>query len=133
MAAKNAAKPPPSEFKTEKIKDFILNEAKALEEEIRASFLVCQEPYLRGPASDRQEKTLELNQFFKKNYTDRIAEGEIPYRLLDSKKVLKTLRKYVAENFSVSFSDLEVLREYQSSDIPDDIKKILEDIINICL
>lgn len=116
------------EFLTEQgIKGFILRTAKEDEEKVRTSLLVYQEPSLRGAAEHRTARTQELNDFFRQNYVIPLQNKEIPFRLLDSKRLLRDLRTET-QTHGLSFSDREILEEYTVDEIPQDIKNIVTDI-----
>lgn len=113
------------------ISQSILEKAKEQEEIVRTTFQLYQEPYLRGPIEERSKKQMEINTFFKENYSDKVEKGEIPYRLMDSKKILKAIRDDFSSKYRISFSDKEILSQYSKEDIPEDIEVIIKDIVKI--
>jgi hypothetical protein len=56
-----------------------------------------------------------------------LQNKDIPFRLLDSKTVLRALRTKTQAH-GLSFSDKEILEEYTQDEIPQDIKNIVADI-----
>ena len=125
--AKNATVDTP-EFLTEQgIKTFLLENATTGEDRVRTSLFVYQEPSLRGDAQHRSELTQKLNDFFRVDYVVPLQNREIPFRLLDSKTLLRAFRTE-AQAHGLSFSDREILDEYTQDEIPQDIKNIITDI-----
>ena len=59
-----------------------------------------------------------------------LQNKEIPFRLLDSKRLLRALRTETQAH-GLSFSDREILEEYAQDEIPQDIKNIVADIRNM--
>lgn len=128
--AKNATVDTP-EFLTEQgIKTFLLENAATGEDRVRTSLFVYQEPSLRGDAQHRRELTQKLNDFFRVDYLVPLQNREIPFRLLDSKTLLRAFRTE-AQAHGLSFSDREILDEYTQDEIPQDIKNIITDIRNM--
>ncbi len=117
----------PAELSADAIKEFILAEARENETETRSKLLVFQEPNLRLPAEQREPATLEVNKFFEDNYTRPLKNGEIPYRLLDSKNILKKVRTRI-QKFAISVSDKEILQEFKPAEVPNEIKSIVHAI-----
>ena len=119
------------EFLTQQgIKSFILEHAEKDEDQVRTKLSVCQEPSLRGDVEHRMDRTQEVNDFFRQNYTVPLQNQEIPLRLLDSKTVLRALREET-QTHGLSFSDREILEEYTQDEIPQDIKDIVAAIRNM--
>jgi predicted ATP-dependent endonuclease of OLD family len=125
---KNAGKKVPDALTEESIKQFFIVKSREFEEETRTNLLVQQEPYLRGPVEDRTKKTSELNIFFRDNYTNLLSADQIPYALADCKEMLKNFRTFISDNYKISFSDKEIISQFEKEDIPSEIIKILIDI-----
>lgn len=119
----------PAGMRPSDIKAFIVAKAKEWEADIQAKYVVFHDT--RGSESERQRKISTLNKFFKEKYSDVCNKNEIPYRLLDSKQVLKRLREFIVGKFKMSFTDDEIAYEYQKSEIPTDIKKIVQNILTM--
>jgi len=85
---------------------------------------VAHEPNLRGDAEHRAEGTRRLNKYFRSAYTDPLTRNEIPYKLLDAKAVLRAVRGEIAEKFKISFSDVEVFRAFDTSEVPADVQQL---------
>ena len=108
---------------------FFINQAQTMSVDTQSSLITQQEPNLRGDS--RKEKTLEINTYFDENYTKIIGETKIPYKLFDSKSSLALLRKNMADNFKLSFSDLDLIAEFTSDEVSDEIKIIIEEILKM--
>jgi len=78
---------------------------------------------LRG---SQAEDIKGLVDYFTKYYTDELAAGRIPWRLLDGKAALRTLRRLVQEETGVSFSDRDVLDSYEKKEVPKEIIEIVD-------
>jgi hypothetical protein len=124
---KNATVDTPELLTEQGIKTFLLENATTDEDRVRTSLFVYQEPSLRGDAQHKTALTQELNDFFRVNYVAPLQSKEIPFRLLDSKTLLRTFRTE-AQAHGLSFSDREILDEYTQDEIPQDIKNIVTDI-----
>jgi len=120
-----------SDFDSKEIKKLIVDEAREQLEDVRAAFHLFQEPYLRGPIQEKHQRLLEINNFFKESYADKVENNEIPYRLMDSKKILRKIRSYYSEKFGISFSDKELLELYSKKDIPEEIVIIIQEILKL--
>lgn len=129
--AKHPGEPVPEDCMAEAIRAFTLGKAGELEEIIRSDFLVQHEPILRGTADHRKSVTQTLNEYFRGAYTMPLHQGDVPYKLLDCKTVLKDLRTQIAERHHISFSDKDVLDCLTRGDIPDDLAEILERIVEM--
>jgi len=127
----NPRKKMPEYMAEAEVASFILKEAREDQIYVEASFMQCQEPYLKVDASEKHKRLQELIQFFKIQYTDPLAENKIPYRLLDSKKILRKMRGFYAEKARVLFSDKEILEKYDKKDIPKALQQIIKDIYDM--
>jgi len=127
---KNATVDTPELLTEQGIKAFLLENATTDEDRVRTSLFVYQEPSLRGDAQHRTDRAQELNDFFRVNYVVPLQKKEIPFRLLDSKTLLRAFRTE-AQAHGLSFSDREILAEYTKDEIPQDIKKLVSDIRNM--
>jgi len=127
---KNATVDTPELLTEQGIKIFLLENAATDEDQVRTNLLVYQEPSLRGDAQHRTNRTKELNDFFRVNYVIPLQNKEIPFRLLDSKTLLRAFRTE-AQAYGLSFSDRGILDEYTQDEIPQDIKNIVSDIRNM--
>ena len=127
---KNAAVDTPELLTKQGIKAFLLENATTDEDRVRTSLLVYQEPSLRGDAQHRTDRTQERNDFFRANYVVPLQNKEIPFRLLDSKTLLRDFRT-AAQAQGLSFSDRDILNEYTKDEIPQDIKDLVSDIRNM--
>jgi len=121
----------PDELLEARLISFILEVAEKLEDETRTALLVQHEPILRGEASHRSEATQRLNAYFRQAYTEPLRRGEIPYKLLDAKAVLRTLRRHVAEQHALSFSDADICRAFNPEEIPADLRVILDHVVDM--
>jgi hypothetical protein len=110
---------------------YMLREAVRTQEDVRTTFLVQQEPRLRGDATHRMEMTGKVNQYFRDAYSDPAAAGRIPYKLFDSELCLRKLRGEIAENYHLSFADREVWESYVSSEIPEEVTVILDKLLKM--
>jgi ABC-type ATPase involved in cell division len=128
---KNPGKTIPRFFFEGNLKNFIIKHSSKVEEETRTKLLTYQEPYLRGGITERNCKTLEVNNFFKKNYTEKIKRKKIPYKLLDSKVVLTEIRKEISKKYSISFPDKEILQNFEKNDIPNELKHLIKQILDM--
>jgi len=128
--AKNATVDTPELLTEQGIKTFLLENAATDEDRVRTTLFVYQEPSLRGDAQHRTDLTQELNDFFRVNYVVPLQNKEIPFRLLDSKTLLRAFRTE-AQAHGLSFSDREILDEYTQDEIPQDMKNIVTDIRNM--
>ncbi len=122
---KNADKDLPTLLTTAGIKDFILTQAQALESETQASLLLFQEQSLRLPHHEKKIATKELLEWFTKEYRDKLAAKEIPWRFLDAKRVLSTLRDKVTKECGLSFSDRDILAAYKKDEISTDVVGVI--------
>lgn len=129
--AKHGSDAVPTDCTVESIQAFILSKADQLQETIRSHFIVEHEASLRGNAEHRKEEILKLNEYFRQAYTVPLSQGEIPYKLLDCKQVLKDLRTHFAGQHRLSFSDRDILGELTPSDLPPDLKCLLEEVIGL--
>jgi energy-coupling factor transporter ATP-binding protein EcfA2 len=125
---KHSAEPFPEELTASHIKAFILDVAKENESETLSSLLVEHEPALRGDADHRKAGTLALNSYFKESYRDPIERGEVPYKLLDGKAALARVREHIAQRFSISFSDADIIDEFQPQEVPVEVRQAVSQI-----
>lgn len=109
----------------------MIDVAKELEEGTRTKFTISHDPELRGDAKHKTEILQKLNEYFKKEYSEKIQNNELPYKLLDAKETLKKIRTTVSQEFKVSFSDKELLSHFKVSDIPEEIKMIIDKILEM--
>jgi hypothetical protein len=123
--------PDPDILTENAIRQFILEDGKQSEDETRTTYLVQQEPYLRGDAAHRTEMTRKVNEYFRCAYTEPLQQGEIPYKLLDSQSTLKNLRGTITEQCKISFSDREVWEAFKPMEIPAELKTVLDKILNM--
>jgi hypothetical protein len=121
--------PLPDDITVDGIRKYILVEAKKLEDDTNARLLVEHEQQLKGDASHRTEETRKLQQYFRESYTEPLARGEIPYKLLDCKQILKGFRTEVAEKHMISFSDRDILGNFSLEGIPQDLKVVLDRVL----
>jgi hypothetical protein len=127
---KNATVDTPELLTEQGIKAFLLEKATTDEDRVRTSLFVYQEPSLRGDAQHRTDRTQERNDFFRVNYVVPLQNKEIPFRLLDSKTLLRDFRT-AAQAQGLSFSDRDILDEYTKDEITQDIKDLVSDIRNM--
>jgi len=121
----------PDDLKETAINQFFVNCARDAEVDVQTTFLMEQEQYLRGNAEERERKTRKVTQYFKENYSDIIASGQIPYKLFDSKATLRKFRKKISDDHRFSFNDKEILSFFEQEDIPEEICAIISDLIQI--
>jgi hypothetical protein len=124
----NKRKNIPDCISDDEIKKFILKEVRDDEHNVRACLMVFHDQYLKAEASEKHKRIIEINTYFDNFYNKPISMGEIPFRLMDSKKVLKSLRKHVAEKVNITFSDKEVLTRFEKKDIAPGLQAIIRDI-----
>ena len=129
--AKHCDEPVPDDCTVQSIKAFIFSSAEKLQEAIRANLIVQHETILRGNSDHRTEEILKLNEYFANAYTKPLAQGEIPYKLLDCKQVLKDLRTHIAAQHHLAFSDRDILDCLTSSDLPADLLQTLEQVLSL--
>jgi hypothetical protein len=125
---KNPGEEVPIGLKKDSIRDFFIHLATENEDKIRSAFLTQQESYIR---IDRIKRNLEINKFFSENYTRKIQESIIPYIFFDSKDSLSKLRKFVGDDYRISFSDKELIAEFKPEEICVEIKTILSEILTL--
>ncbi len=113
------------------IRDLVLSDAKAREEVVRAALVVAHEAILKGDSSHRAREMIPLMEYFRANYTDVLARGEIPYRLLDGKEALSTIRRSVTAELGFSFSDRDVLAAYRRDEVPADLRALIVSVLNM--
>lgn len=116
------------ELSSEAVKQWILAHAREEEDRVRTRLLVENESVMRGDANHRTEATERVNQYFREEYVVPLNQGEIPYRLIDGKRAIKVFRSFVAERYKIHFTDVEVIREFQRSEISEDIRTIVESV-----
>lgn len=119
----------PSEFSKKKITEFILEKAKNLETDTRAKFLA--EKKVTGDLVEKQAILKSLEDFFNKNYSQILLDKKIPFMLLDSKELLKLFREMINDKFKISFSDDEILSEFRKTDLSEDLKIVLDKILEV--
>jgi predicted ATP-dependent endonuclease of OLD family len=119
----------PENLTEAKIKLFIIEEAEKDKVKINSDLLVYQEPFLKQ--QERTAATNEIMTYFENFYVTPLQKKEIPYKLLNSKEILKKLRTTIAANYRLSFSDQEILEYHEKENIPKDIKIILDAIIGM--
>ena len=129
---KNPGKKRPSQITEAGIKDFIIKIAEQDAEDAQASLLNFHDGYLKAQASEKQKRYKELLSFFRDQYARPIERAEVPCRLVDSKKVLRSLRKSIADSINLSFSDKEILESFSKRDIPKGLQQIIKDIYEMC-
>jgi len=66
-----------------------------------------------------------LNEYFRRSFSEPLNRGEIPYCILDSKDVLRTLRAQIANDYHLSFSDTDICRAFRTDEIPEDLRTVL--------
>jgi len=125
------ADPFPDNLSAGRITQIILEKARELETDTQSTLTVTHEPSLRGDAEHRKEGTLRLNEYFKAAYREPVERGEVPYKLLDAKQVLRNLRTYVTEAYSLSFSDCEIISELRADEIPKDLRDAIDCILRL--
>jgi len=119
---------PPVSITEENIHDFFIQKAREFESETRSILLTQQESYIR---EERSARTREINDYFDENYSHLIARNEIPYKLLDCKKILGQFRKQIADECHFSFRDKEILLSFERDEIPPEICQIITDITDM--
>jgi hypothetical protein len=129
--AKHVDEVVPNDCTVDSIKAFILSSAVKLQETIRTDLIVQHETALRGNSDHRKEGLLELNEYFTDAYTKPLALGEIPFKLLDCKQVLKDFRTHIAGQHHLAFSDRDILDCLSSSDLPEDLLHTLEQVLSL--
>ena len=129
--ARHSSEELPSELTEESLLNWILVKARTLEDSTRSALLVEHEPNLRGDRDHRAAGTTRVNEYFRTAYTDPLARNEIPYKLLDAKAVLRSLRSTIAETFKISFSDVEVFRAFKSTELPADLRRLIDRILGM--
>jgi len=112
----------PHEMTVEGLTDWLLAFARGDEDAVRTNLMFQQEQYVR---SDRAERLSELHAYFRSVYTDKVANGEIPWTLLDGKKALTAVRRHVQDTLHICFNDREVLEAYRADETPDDIIEVI--------
>jgi ABC-type cobalamin/Fe3+-siderophores transport system ATPase subunit len=128
---RNDGKVLPEGLTVEGLRRFILEKARDLEDKTRADLLVEHEPILRGDANHRSAGISHLNEYFRVAYTTPLAAGEIPYKLLDAKIVLRDLRCQIVEQHGISFSDLELCREFTAAELPHELKNLSDALLEM--
>jgi predicted ATP-dependent endonuclease of OLD family len=128
---RHADEPIPNGCTAESIKAFILSKAEELEETIRSDLLVEHEQVLRGTHDHRADETRRLNEYFRDAYTKPLAQGEVPYKLLDCKQVLKDFRTRISTDHRLAFSDRDILDCLTRSDLPADLLTTLEQVLSL--
>jgi hypothetical protein len=113
------------------IRSFILARARDLEDSTRDELILQHESSLRGDASHRKEGMNALSSYFRQVYTEPLSRDEIPYRLLDAKSVLKSLRHEMTTRHKVSFSDADICRAFLAEEIPSELQDILRAVLGL--
>jgi len=126
---KNKNSVSPKELSKKAIHEFILKQAIDLEAGTRAKF-TAEKP-VQGSREEKEKILKSLGDFFDKNYRDVLQKQQIPFVLLDSKAVLASFRGMVNSNYKLSFSDDEILSTFKKTDLHDDIKLVLDKIIEV--
>jgi hypothetical protein len=121
----------PDTLSAEGVRRFILEQASGLEDKTRTDMLVEHEPALRGDASHRAAGTTRLNEYFRAAYTAPLAAGEIPYKLLDAKMVLRALRSQIVEQHGISFSDVELCREFTATELSQELRNLFDALLEM--
>ena len=122
----------PDNISENEIKNYFLNKSKEYRDETQASFIQYQQRYTRdGDASKEKENLTESNKYFNKEYHDVLSNNELPLRLLDGKKILKDFRKFISDNYLISFNDKDIISLFQIENIPNEINEIIKEIINL--
>lgn len=119
----------PEEFSKKKIAEFILKKAKAIETDTRAKFIA--EKKVTGDLAEKQTILKSLEDFFNKNYSQILLDKKIPFMLLDSKELLRSFREMINCKFKISFSDDEILSEFRKTDLSEDLKIVLDKILEV--
>jgi len=119
----------PPELTPTFLKDIILAECSAQEDSLAAKFDFYHDRKKRGSATEVQAISAALKRYFRESYSEQVRQGQIPYLLMDSKEVLRALRRQIAAKWSISFSDIDILKEYTAADIPADIAAVIGDIV----
>lgn len=121
----------PDDISEASLRAAILKVASELEDEARTDLAVEHEPLLRGDHQHRTDGTRKLNEYFKLAYTEPVRRGEIPYKLLDAKAVLRRLRSQIAQAHGISVSDADICKEFRPSDVPTDLASALDLILGM--
>jgi hypothetical protein len=121
----------PAELTEEGIIDFILTGARDAASATRARFQADQDANLRIPASEKVAALEKLNDFFDDAFTRPLAADEIPYKLLDAKHALKSLRTRINDIAGISFSDREIIESFEARDIPSEIQDVLAAVLSL--
>lgn len=122
----NPGEPVPDAATHDGIRDFVLAQARDLEDDARTDLLVQHEGSLRGDHAHRSAGTKALQEHFRLVYSEPLARGEIPYVLLDAKRVLRSLRADLINNHRISFSDLDICSAFLAAEVPSDLRDLLE-------
>lgn len=104
----------------------LLSYARSAQEDTLAHLLVQQEPNLRGDVKHRASETAYITKFFEDAYRGPLAGGHLPYALLDGKTALKQLRSAIAQQFSISFSDREIIEAFEPAEVPEDVRRVVD-------
>jgi hypothetical protein len=117
---------PPELLSEDGIKAWILDYARGMQTKVQSDLLFQQEPYLR---EDRAERLRELNEYFQAEYSAKLAAGEVPWSLLDGKQALRSLRQKITDETRISFGDKDILSEFRSDEIPEELVRLLDDVL----
>ena len=128
---KNPGKLPPAEFDAAKLREFVLEFANSESKETTADFMVFHRAFLRGDDKQFAEAFAGLHEYFKVSYTDLVAAGHVPYKLLDAKKCLRRLRTHLAKEHQISFSDRDIIDSMQMGEIAPELSQVLEKIASM--
>lgn len=128
---KSSAAALPSDLQEASLRRWIVGKAKELEDSTRSTLQVEHEAGLRGDSQHRTAGLMKLNEYFRGAYTEPLGRNDIPYKLLDAKAVLRALRSEIAERFKISFSDVELFKTFNASEVPADLGKLIDRILKM--
>jgi hypothetical protein len=129
--SKRHAEAVPTDLTEMALREAILRLASELEDDARTALVVEHETSLRGDNQHRTDGTRRLNEYFKIAYTEPLRKRAIPYKLLDAKAVLRRLRSQIAQAHSISVSDADICKEFQATELPADLVKLLDLILEM--
>ena len=112
--------------KTTTISDYITELSDSIKVESQSQYLARRLDYKKSASIDASTISHEAIDEFENLWSDLNTRMKI----VPGKKTLKSLRDRVQNDYSVNMTDIQIIDAFQPSEIPDDLKRLIEDLNN---